>query len=496
MQNTSPLKDIELLVKSHFGLIYLDTAEDDRVDALLRHLAESMAMGYFTWSSTKGLQRLDGDGRIYGSENLAQALGHVEQSSYSALYFFQGLGSHLEDKNIVQKLKDVADSLSKKRAAVLITGLNLTFPDALTSLYTRVKLPPPDIEDFRKLLQHVLRDLSARTRVVNELTADDTTRLLNNMKGLTLMEARKVLTRVIIEEDKFSPEDIKKVVDAKRQLIEQDGLLEYYPLEESIAGIAGMEGLKAWLDKRKEIVMNPEKAVSFGLTFPKGILLLGVQGCGKSLCAKAVAMEWSLPLLKFDTSSLYNKYIGETEKNFNKAVKMAERMAPVILWIDEIEKAFASGGEEDGGVSKRLLGSFLTWMQERKGDVFVIATANDIEKLPPEFLRKGRFDEIFFVDLPTVEARHEVFEIHFKKRRRDPKQFDLPLLVKATEGFSGAEIEQVIVSGLYTAFSAQQDLNSDILMREILQTRPLSVTMREKITKLREWASSRTVSAN
>jgi SpoVK/Ycf46/Vps4 family AAA+-type ATPase len=225
-------------------------------------------------------------------------------------------------------------------------------------------------------------------------------------------------------------------------------------------------------------------------------LLLGVPGCGKSLSAKAVAMEWRLPLLKLDTSTLYNKFIGESEKNFKRAMRMAEDMAPVVLWIDEIEKAFATGGDEDGGVSQRILGSFLSWMQERTGDVFVVATANNIDRLPAEFLRKGRFDEIFFVDLPEAAIREQIFRIHLERRKQDADTFDLAELAELTEGFSGAEIEQVVISGLYSAFAGGGSLSSETLRAECGATRPLAVTMAERIAGLRRWAEGRAVPAN
>ena len=232
--------------------------------------------------------------------------------------------------------------------------------------------------------------------------------------------------------------------------------------------VADLRGLKDWLAKRKEIIMKPEKAREFGLSFPKGVLLLGVPGCGKSLCAKAVAMEWGLPLLKLDPSNLYNKYIGESEKNFKRAMKTAEKLSPVILWIDEIEKAFSSvSGDQDAGVSTRIFGTFLSWLQDRNGDVFVVATANDVKKLPPEFLRKGRFDEIFFVDVPDKDSRDAIFKIHLEKRGKDISNFDLTKIVENTDGFSGSEIEQVIVSGLYSAFSNNTELTTEILLNEI-----------------------------
>ena len=273
-------------------------------------------------------------------------------------------------------------------------------------------------------------------------------------------------------------------------------MLEYYPVEEHMSEVADLAGLKAWLAKRKNIISDPDAARQFGLTFPKGVLLVGVPGCGKSLCAKAIAMEWGLPLLKLDPATLYNKYIGETEKNFKRAMSVAERLSPVVLWIDELEKAFAAGGDEDGGVSQRILGVFLGWMQDRTGSVFTVATANDVSKLPAEFLRKGRFDEIFFVDLPDAEARKAILEIHLRKRGKDPASLDLLEVVARTEQFSGAELEEIVVAALYSVFAEKKPLTSDALLREVAATKPLAQTMAERITALRTWAQERTVSAN
>jgi hypothetical protein len=329
-----------------------------------------------------------------------------------------------------------------------------------------------------------------------ELTHEDRTRLVNNLVGLTATEAEKVVTKLIMEDGALRAADVKRVAEAKRQIVEQDGLLDYWPSSESLGEVAGLNGLKAWLAKRRAVVHDPQRAASFGLGFPRGVLLLGVPGCGKSLCAKAVASEWGLPLLKLDPANLYDKYIGDSEKNFKRAMRTAERMAPIVLWIDELEKAFASGGDADGGVSKRVFGTFLSWLQDRQGDVFVIATSNDIAQLPPEFIRKGRFDEVFFVDLPKQAAREEIFRIHLRKRNQDPTKFDLPLLAEATDGFSGAEIEQVVVGALYGAFSGGAGLTTTLLLGEAEATRPLSGTMWEKISQLREWAATRTVAAD
>ena len=274
-------------------------------------------------------------------------------------------------------------------------------------------------------------------------------------------------------------------------------MLEYYPVSAGLEQVAGLAGLKAWLGRRRAVVADPQRAAQFGLSFPKGVLLLGVPGCGKSLCAKAVACEWGLPLLKLDPGNLYDKYIGDSEKNFKRAMQTAERMAPIVLWIDELEKAFASvNGDADGGVSGRVFGSFLSWLQDRKGDVFVVATSNDVSRLPPEFIRKGRFDEIFFVDLPGPHAREEIFRIHLGKRKQDVTRFDLAALSLATDAFSGAEIEESIVSALYLVFAEGRPLTTKDLVEESAKTRPLSRIMAERLIALRAWASERTVWAD
>ncbi|HLE25239.1 MAG TPA: AAA family ATPase [Thermodesulfobacteriota bacterium] len=477
MNERDPLKDIELLILSRYCIIFLDTVEEERAETLLKHLADHLRLPFFSWTRTKGLGREEVKGHVYVSADPSIALTHIEHSQLPAIYHFQGLGDYLEDKLIVSKLKDAAINFSKRSGAIIITGDD-NIPDILRPISAKIELIAPRIEEYSELLNNIIRDLNVRMNVKVEISPEDTNRLLNNIKGLTLMEAEKIFTMLIVEDGRLSPEDIRQVVEAKKGIVEREGLLEYYPVEESMADIADVLGLKSWLAKRRNIVTDPKRASDFGLSFPKGVLLLVVPGCGKSLCAKAVAMEWGLPLLKLDPSNLYNKYIGESERNFKKAMKTAERLAPIILWIDEIEKAFSSSDTtEDNGVSLRIFGSFLSWLQDRKGDVFIVATANDVMKLPPEFLRKGRFDEIFFIDLPNPEARKSIFDIHLKKRGKQPHLFNVTLLVETTEGFSGSEIEQVIVSGLYSAFSAKTELSTQMLLEEISLTHPLSVTM-------------------
>ncbi|MDP2956316.1 MAG: AAA family ATPase [Longimicrobiales bacterium] len=493
------LKDLELLLRSRYGLIYLDTLEEDRAEGLLRHLADALKIPFFTWTRSKGLVRDGLDEPAYQTRDPVKALGHIAVSGIAALYHMRGLVGTLTGPGqelLLSLTRDAARALETKDGAVILTGEGAELPSTLKEVSATVTLPGPTDEEFRELLRSIVRDLSAKGHVEVSLSREETAALVKHLSGLTLMEAEKILTKAVIEDGALNAQDIRHVVDAKRQVVEREGLLEYYPAETNMAGVADLKTLKAWLAKRKAVVAAPDRAEEFGLAFPKGVLLLGVPGCGKSLSAKAVASEWGLPLLKLDPSNLYNKYIGESEANFKRAMRAAERMSPVVLWIDELEKAFASGGSEDGGVSQRILGSFLSWMQDRRGDVFVVATANDIKRLPPEFLRKGRFDEIFFVDLPDDETRREVFRIHLKGRGQDPGAFDLDALGAETEGFSGSEIEQVVVSALYTAFSATARVDTAALMAEVRATRPLSVTMAEHMSALRAWAEGRTVRAN
>jgi hypothetical protein len=490
------LRELTLLIRSRYGLIWLKTAEEDRARNLVRYLAAALNLMLFVWTPTKGLCRDDLDEPIYGTSDPKAALDHIQYAKSPAIFYFQSLSPFLEDRLISAKLADTARCFTRTEGAVILSGAEVSIPQAAMG-HTAVVTPPvPGREEFQDLLRTILKDLKSRTAVKVDLTARNMNVLLKNLNGLTLVEAEKVLTKAIIEDGCLDAADIDMVIQEKRRTIEREGLLEFIPTERSFADIADLSNLKSWLAKRRHIITDPEGAAEFGLPFPRGILLLGVPGSGKSLCAKAVAMEWGLPLLRMDPSRLYCKYVGESEKNYRRAMETAEKLAPVVLWIDEIEKALPPGEGHDSGVSQRVLGSFLSWLQERKGDVFVTATANDIDKLPPELLRKGRFDEIFFVDLPDTETRQEIFRIHIKRRGHEPERFDLPALAQATQGFTGAEIEQAVVSTLYTAFSEGGCLTADLMRDEIGRTQPLSKVRAEHIEALRAWASGRTVPAN
>lgn len=491
------LHDLELLFRARHGIIHLDTSEEDRAGGLLSHVADRLRLPFFTWTRSQGLSREGLESPVYETEEPARAFQHVSVARIDAVYHFRSVLGALPGQDLlISILRDAAKSMEQYRGAIVITGDDGELPSPLRDIAAHVTLPGPSDEEFSLLLANITRDISQRQHVEVTLRPDEQRQLVKHLSGLTLMEAEKVLTKAIIEDGALGTADIQRVIEAKRKVVEREGLLEYYPAEATMANIAALTTLKEWLRKRRAVVSEPDRAAEFGLKFPRGVLLLGVPGCGKSLAAKAVASEWTLPLLKLDPSNLYNKYVGESEGNFKRAMKAAERMAPVVLWIDELEKAFASGGSDDSGVSQRILGTFLSWMQERSGDVFVVATANDVSALPAEFLRKGRFDEIFFVDLPDGGTRGEVFAIHLRNRGHDPDTFDLLRLAEETAGFSGSEIEEAVVSALYTAFSADQSLTTESISVEVQATKPLSVTMSERIQAMRAWADGRAVRAN
>ncbi|CAN5893751.1 AAA family ATPase [soil metagenome] len=496
MLASEALADLELLIRSRWGLIHIDTVEDERVQTLLRHISDRLTLPLFFWSRTRGIYRDGHDKGIYDTQEPARALAHIVSAQLAALYHFPALEGISSSDVVAQRLREVAAELGRRSGALILTGTGLNVPESLRQLVATMPLPAPSHAELRTLINHIARDIGRHRRIQVDLTPPEEERLLNALRGLTLLEAGKVLTRAMVEDGRLTVDDMVHVLAAKKQIVERDGVLEYYPAEESLAEVADMAGLKDWLRKRRHILTDPERAASFGLSFPRGLLLIGVPGCGKSLCARTVATEWELPLLRMDTGSLYNKFVGETESNLRRAMRAAEAVAPCVLFIDELEKAFAAGGSDDGGLSMRVLGTFLTWLQDRKADVFVVATANDVSKLPPEFLRKGRFDETFFVDLPDAATRAEILTIHLRKRRQDPTAFDLPTVVATMNDFSGAEIEQVVVSALYTAFSEGVSLSTEHVLREAVSTRPLAVMMAEKIETLRQWARDRTVPAH
>jgi AAA+ superfamily predicted ATPase len=493
------VRDLEILIRANHPLILLETDEPERAEPLVRWVADRLALPFIGYNPDRGLFRPDLPSfSVEGSSDAQKCLDYVAQGKSESLYYLDGLYPKLESEPlVVRKLAEIAHRFAENRSAVLMTASAAVLPSDLQRLTTTLRLSSPSPEQYYAFVRELLRDLRRRMPVSVKLSGEEVARLLTQLQGLTLFEVKKILTKVIVEDGgTFNADDIGRIAEAKKEIIERSGVLEYFSADERMSEVAGLSNLKDWLGKRKLAFSQPLRAKEFGLLPPRGILLLGVQGCGKSMCAKAIAKEWELPLIRLDPSNLYNKYFGESEKNLKRATRTAETMAPIVLWIDEMEKAFAQGGGDDSGTSTRIFGSFLSWMQEKKPGVFVVATCNDITRLPPELVRKGRFDEIFFVDLPNAQTRKAILGVHLTRRGRDPGHYDLDRLAERTDGFSGAELEQVVLAGLYSAFAQATELQTQHIDDEITRTVPLSTTMSEQIGALRSWATHRAVPAD
>lgn len=487
--------DLELLLTSHIPITVVETHEEQRVMQMLNQLAIKIARPLFQWTVTEGLARVDIqlEPQRHNSQP-AEVLRHIKAAEKDAIYVLADFHPYLDDPVHVRLLKDVALDYPRTGSHVVLMSHCLSLPDELSRFSANFQLAMPDKDELDKLVRDTADEWTQRNpggKVHTDRKTLDA--LLNNLSGLSLRDARRLIRNAIFDDGAITQSDLPGVMKAKYELLNSDGILAFEYETASFAEVGGMSRLKTWLEQRRAVFHG--ETTNKAMDTPRGTLLLGVQGCGKSLAAKAVAGIWNVPLLRLDFGALYNKYHGESERNLREALKTAEVMAPCVLWMDEIEKGIAVG-DNDGGTSRRMLGTLLTWMAEKKSPVFVVATANDIERLPPELVRKGRFDEIFFVDLPKPDARKIIFEVHLAKRGIDSVQFDLDLLVTASTGFSGAEIEQSIVSALYSSHAQGQVLNNQHLLDEIKQTRPLSVVMAEKIEGLRAWAGDRTVASD
>jgi len=491
------LHDLRLLILSRHPIISVETSEEARALAWIKNAAERLSRQCCAWNLVAGLRVAAGNGAAFPqTAKPAEALTYIGRQDWPAVFVMEELCVHLKDAGIQRHVQNFAENAASRHQTMMLIDADTDLPNALARQVVPFEFGLPNERELTIIVRDAFREQQRYCRVRSELTKDELGQLVGMLRGLTGNEAKLAVTRVILDDDCLNADDIPRLLGIKREMLHKGGLLEYVEPGVNLDSIAGLNNLKKWVVKRAG-ALTP-KAREFGLEPPKGSLLLGVQGCGKSAACKAVAAAWGLPLLKLDPGCLYNKYVGESERNLRQAIKQAESMAPVVLWIDEIEKAFTSGGTDvaDGGLSRRMFGTLLNWLQEHTSPVFCAATANDITSLPPELMRKGRFDEIFFVDLPTLAARRQIFAIHLRKRKRAPEQFDLTALAEASDGFSGAEIEQAVIASLYAAFGAGHDLTQADLLEELHGTRPLSVTMAEKVARLRAWASGRCVSAD
>jgi SpoVK/Ycf46/Vps4 family AAA+-type ATPase len=486
-------QELETYIRARYPLLWVVTPEEGRALAEIDALAQALARRLLFWSGTVGLVNPATPDRVdTGKRDPLQLLTTIIEDSEACIWVLRDFHPYLKDPNIVRRLREVAFALTTSKKTVILLGPILRLPPELEKELTVVDFQLPTADEIETHLTAMIES-AQRNSVSVALDKRQRARLVRACMGLTANEANQAVAKAIIQAKGRLDEDaITAVTAEKQQIIRKSGLLEFYASADRLTDVGGLEILKEWL--RKRVRAFSDEARSFGLPEPKGILLVGVQGCGKSLIAKSVANSWRLPLLRLDVGRLFSSLVGSSEENLRSAIKVAESIAPVVLWVDEIEKGFSGVGSSnisDAGTAARVFGSFITWLQEKQAPVFVIATANSVLHLPPELVRKGRFDEIFFVDLPAIQERSDIWKIHLLKRNRDPATFDLYQLALASEGLSGAEIEQALIAGLYEAFDQNRPLQMDDLLQVLQETVPLSRMMEEEIAALREWANQR-----
>ncbi|MFP5502100.1 MAG: AAA family ATPase [Candidatus Sericytochromatia bacterium] len=469
--------DLEVYIRARYPLLYLLTPEEERAVATVKALGAKLGKPVVLWSFTEGL------GGDPGLSDPIAALEAIRCSEERALYVLRDMHPFFGNPAVVRKLRELASALKQSAKGVLLLSPVLKLPPELTKEVTVIDFPVPDGETVAGMIEQA----GKMAKLPVALDRLQTEQLVAAAKGLTAGEIANALAKTMVLHRQLDDRAIDVMVAEKHQIVRKTGVLEYVDQPEAIAHVGGLDRLKGWLGKRGGAFGS--RARDFGLPEPRGLLLVGVQGCGKSLVAKCVASQWHLPLLRLDVGRLMSSLVGESEENVRRTLAMAEALSPVVLWVDEIEKGFAGlGSHGDSGTTSRVFATFLTWLQEKQAPVFVVATANDLGALPPELLRKGRFDEIFFVDLPDAAERRAILEIHLRKRQRHLADFDLESLAEACEGFSGAEIEQGLIAALYDAFEENRPLTTEDLLKAFAVTVPLSRTASGAIERLRAWA--------
>lgn len=491
-------EELEVLIKAGARVVEVVSFEWERVHGFVNYVAEDLNVDWYSWSSVSGLKVWTGSGfKIINGDcvTLASVLDYYSKAENDMLLILEDFQPYSESSSPVnvrylREMMRPQNYAGNYKKAIILSSPNKFIPEELSKELPVIEVELPDRDTIAVIADSVVKQYDEYC-----IESKITSKLLESALGLTVMEARLAFAKAIIQNRKLTEEEIPLIISEKEQIIKKSGLLEYFHPTEYLSSVGGLKNLKDWIHKRGNAYSD--SAREYGLNTPRGVLLLGIPGCGKSLTAKAIANEWKFPLLRFDLGKVFGGIVGESERNIRYALDVAKTISPCVLWIDEIEKGLSgsqSSGRTDGGTSARVFGTFLTWMQEKKEPVFVVATANDISSLPPELLRKGRFDEIFFVDLPSARERENIFEIHLENKKRNSSSLglDMKTLVRKTEGFSGAEIEEVVNEALFNAYAnGQSDLKMDNLISCIDTTSPLSRTMAETITNLRKWAQQR-----
>ncbi len=475
------LQELELYIRARFTLIVLSTVEEERALELLRRLCERAQKTCLSWDIADGFQHVAGaPASLPAARDPLTALEQIEKWDGGALFVLKDFHEAWGNAQVKRKLRTVAQKLKYTRKSIVITMPTSQLPPELRDESVLLELPLPDAAELNEVLERLLQTPGVQVN----LTPLGREKLVQAAVGLTAAQAQRVFAKAIVKNGALDDRDITVVTDEKKQVIRESEALEFYSLQEALEDVGGLEVLKSWLRLRERAFT--QQAREYGLPAPKGVALIGIPGTGKSLVAKTIGGLWRLPLLRLDVGALFGSLVGESEERARRALRLAETIAPCLLWIDEMEKALAHGGL-DSGTSTRVFGTILTWMQEKTAPVFVVATANNIQSLPPELLRKGRFDEVFFLDLPTTAERREIFAIHLRKRGRVPADYDLDLLARKAQGYVGAEIEQAIIDAMYLGFSESREFTTEDILQSLSRQVPLSIAQREIIESLRQW---------
>lgn len=477
-------QEFSLLLRACYPLIYISSSEEERVEKTIAQIIQSMGNRHtYVWDFVEGYQDNPNNANL-GRRNPLQALEFVEKlpENTAGVFILRDFHRFLEDISISRKLRNLARKLKAQPKNIIIIAEDIKLPTELKEVFTVIDFPLPQASEIKQEIERLMFNQSLPDELLTEL--------VRASQGLSLERLRRVLTRAIAQNGKLELEDVELILEEKKQTIRQTQILDYYPTQEQISDIGGLDNLKEWLLRRGGSFS--EAARAYGLPYPRGLLLVGIQGTGKSLTAKAIAHHWHLPLLRLDVGRLFAGLVGESESRTRQMIGIAEALSPCILWIDEIDKAFSGAdGRGDSGTTSRVFGTFITWLAEKKSPVFVVATANNVQILPPEMLRKGRFDEIFFVGLPNQSEREAIFKVHLNRLRpHNLKSYDLSRLAYETPEFSGAEIEQTIIEAMHLGFSQNRDFSNEDILMAASQIVPLARTAREQIAFLEDWATS------
>lgn len=479
-------QEFSLLLRACYPLIYIPTQEEERVEKAIANIGKNVNnRNIYTWDFVDGYQDNPNNANV-GRRNPLQALEFIEKlpSNTAGIFILRDFQRFLEDISISRKLRNLARILKAQPKNIIVVAPEINLPSELKEVFTIVEFALPQADEIKIEIQRLS---SSTGQSLNEQFLGE---LVRSAQGLSLERIRRVLTRAIAQNGKLEGEDVELILEEKKQSIRQTQILDYYPAKEQITDIGGLDNLKEWLLRRGSAFSDSARA--YGLPYPRGLLLVGIQGTGKSLTAKAIAHHWHLPLLRLDVGRLFGGLVGESESRTRQMINLAEALSPCILWIDEIDKGFAGAdGKGDSGTSSRVFGTFITWLAEKESPVFVVATANNIQNLPAEILRKGRFDEIFFVGLPSQDEREAIFNVHLTRLRpHNLKSYDIKRLAYETPEFSGAEIEQTIIEAMHLGFSQNRDFTSEDILIAASQIIPLARTAKEQIEFLQNWATS------